>query len=80
MTTIRSQWDIFETLLLQQASERERNQAEVSFYAGVVALLNLQRDLALKGITQQQAMEIHSGWLEEISTYSELQANKNKPH
>lgn len=79
-TTIRSQWDIFEGLLLQHSSERERNQAEVAFYAGVVAVMNLQHILAASGITPQQAIDIHRSWLEEIDAYSGVQANKTKPH
>ena len=67
--TIKSQWEFFEETVLTLTSDKERRQAEVAFFAGVMALLRLQMELG-ESYTPEQAAEAFGGWIAEMDIYA----------
>jgi hypothetical protein len=76
MNTIKSRWELFETMCLQGVTDQDRNKAQVAFYAGVVSLLKLQEKAARKIDSPEQAAEFVKIWQQELDVFKSEVAAK----
>lgn len=76
MNTIKSEWEMFESMVLRGVSDQQRREAHLAFYAGVVSLLEMQHRIANTITSEAGRLAVVEAWKRELEYFRAEQTTK----